>query len=95
MDEMAAHAATLAPDPLLNWFTGGIRWPHRPGRDDLITLQTGQAAGMVRHRTVAALMQEFAHEPLEVIARLGTRRSVECRQRSPFWIAAVQASGSR
>jgi nitronate monooxygenase len=71
MDEMTAHQATLPPYPILNWFTANMRKAAiAQGRDDLISLQAGLAAPLVRQRNAATLMEELVRETSHVIARL-------------------------
>jgi nitronate monooxygenase len=71
MDEMTAHAAELLPYPIQSWFTGTLRKAAvEQGRGDLISLQAGQAAPLIRHRNAAALMAELVRETPRVLARL-------------------------
>jgi nitronate monooxygenase len=64
MEEMASHAAELPPYPVQSWFTGTLRKAAiEQGRSDLISLQAGQAAPLIRHRKAAALMASWCARP--------------------------------
>lgn len=75
MEEMAAHEAELPPYPIRNWFSGTLRKAAiQQGRGDLLSLQAGQAAALVRHRSAAALVDALVRDTSALLGKLETQR---------------------
>ncbi|MBI5924355.1 MAG: nitronate monooxygenase [Aquabacterium sp.] len=61
--ELAQAPEDILPYPWQNWLTGVLkRAAIAQGRADLMSLWSGQAVGLVRHRRVAELMQSLTSE---------------------------------
>jgi nitronate monooxygenase len=71
MDEMTARVTDPPPYPVQSWFTNTFRKAAiERGRSDLILLEAGQIAPLIRHRDAAALMAELVRETPRILARL-------------------------
>jgi nitronate monooxygenase len=71
MDEMSARVSDPLPYPLQNWFTDTFRKAAiERGRSDLMSLEAGQIAPLIRHRDAAALMAQLVRETPRILARL-------------------------
>lgn len=74
MEEMSPHQAELPGYPVQNWLTAQIKAAAvRQGRDDLISLWSGQGAPLLQHRDAAGLMRALIDETSAALARLGQR----------------------
>lgn len=61
--ELGAHAAGLPPFPITGWFVARLRAAAlAAGRDDLISLWSGQIAPNLRHRTAGAVMRSLLED---------------------------------
>ena len=71
MAAMAAHEDELPDFPLMNTVTGPLRKASAAvGSPDLIALWSGQAVGLNREATAAALMERLVEETRAAMARL-------------------------
>jgi len=69
-DELKPHEANLARYPVQNWFTGVMKKAAvEQGRSDLMSLWSGQAASLLRHRDARALMQALVEQTAAVMRR--------------------------
>lgn len=74
MDELAAQQNDLPQYPVQNWFTGQLKPAGAAqGRADLISLWSGQAAPLLRHRDAAGLMAGLVEETGDVLAQIRGR----------------------
>jgi nitronate monooxygenase len=68
---MTARVTDPPPYPIQSWFTDTFRKAAiERGRGDLIALEAGQIAPLIRHRDAAALMAELVRETPRILARL-------------------------
>jgi nitronate monooxygenase len=71
MDELTARVTDPAPYPIQSWFTESFRKAAiERGRSDLVGLEAGQIAPLLRHRDAAALIAEIVRETPRILARL-------------------------
>lgn len=71
MDEVAADADTLPPYPFQNWFSGSLRKAAiEQGRGDLLSLQAGQIAPMLKEKTAKGLMTSLMRQTTAVLGEL-------------------------
>lgn len=71
MDEMDTHAAELLPYPAQNWLSGTLRASaSEQGRSEYLSLQAGQSASLVRHRSAATLIEKIVADVPAILARL-------------------------
>ena len=68
---MTARVTDPAPYPVQSWFTESFRKAAiERGRSDLVGLEAGQIAPLLRHRDAAALIAEIVRETPRILARL-------------------------
>lgn len=71
MKEVEARPTGPLPHPAQNWLSGTLRAAATTqGRSDFLSLQAGQSASLVRHRSAAALIEDIVREVPSVIGRL-------------------------
>ncbi len=71
MDEMNARVIEPLPYPLQHWFTQTLRnAAAERNRGDLMPLEAGQIAPLLRHRDAAALIADIVRETPRILARL-------------------------
>lgn len=70
MTELKAHEGEIAPYPVQNWLTGQMKPAAiAQGRTDLMSLWSGQAAPLLRHRDANSLMQALEQQTDEALMR--------------------------
>jgi nitronate monooxygenase len=70
-NEMARYAGDFAPYPVQSWLAGGFKTAaFAQGRGDLVSLWSGQSAGLLHHHRAGDLMQSLLAETDRVLARL-------------------------
>ena len=71
MAAMAAHEDALPDFPLMNTVTGPLREASAgAGSPDFISLWSGQAVGLNRETTAAALVERLVAETQEALGRI-------------------------
>lgn len=71
MDEMRVVEADLPPYPSQSWFMAQLRPAAvAKGRDDLISLQAGQSAALLRHTRADDLMRSLVAETKALLNKL-------------------------
>lgn len=71
MKDVEARATKPLPYPAQNWLSGTLRAAATAqDRSDFLSLQAGQSASLIRHRSAAALIEDIVRELPSVIGRL-------------------------
>ena len=71
MKEVEARPMGPLPYPAQNWLSGTMRAAATTqGRSDFLSLQAGQSASLIRHRSAAALIEHIVSEVPSVTGRL-------------------------
>ena len=71
MNEMSARIAELLPYPSQNWLSGTLRAAATAqGRPEFLSLQAGQAAALIRHRTAGMVLEQIVSDVPSVISRI-------------------------
>ena len=71
MNETDARVMKPLPYPAQNWVSGTLRSAATAqGRAEFLSLQAGQSASLIRHRTAAMVLEQIVREVPSVIARI-------------------------
>jgi nitronate monooxygenase len=71
MNEMSARATELLPYPAQNWLSGTLRAAAiAQGRPEFLSLQAGQSASLIRHRTAGMVLEQIVNDVPSVISRI-------------------------
>lgn len=73
VNEMSARAAELLPYPAQNWLSGTLREAATAqGRPEFLSLQAGQSASLIRHRTAGMVLEQIDKDVPSVISKIVT-----------------------